>query len=115
MKKMGDVLMAAGFIAFLIFGSALDGPDNNMALVYSGCIASMAAMWIGFKLSEGRKRYMGKYIIKNFSTLTDSAAMARIAFLLSGNKKQAQENGIRILVRSNQDSTTYTLLNKKPK
>ena len=112
MKRIGDFMMAAGFIMFMIFGSAIDGPGNNMILVYGGCIASMAAMLIGYKIM-GRRKEMGKYTVKNFSTLTDSAALVRVACLINGDVVAAQAGNVKILVRKSQESTTYTLLDKK--
>jgi len=51
-KKIGERMATIGFIAFLIFGSAIDGPDNNMVFVYMGCIASLASMAAGATIGE---------------------------------------------------------------
>ncbi len=51
-KKIGEKMAAIGFIAFLIFGSAIDGPNNNMVFVYMGCISSIAVTAAGATLGK---------------------------------------------------------------
>lgn len=45
--KLTQFLFTAGFIGFLIFASAVDGPDESLKLVYTGLIISMALMGAG--------------------------------------------------------------------
>lgn len=39
--------MAAGLILVCLFGSALDGPEDSMRIVYAGIIVGLALMFIG--------------------------------------------------------------------
>lgn len=47
--------------------------------------------------------------IRNRTTLTDFSALFRAALYLSGDKKQAEENGIRIDVRENFTDQVITI------
>lgn len=46
-KKTGERLVAAGFLSVMIFGMALDGPDNHMPTICAGIIAGVVMMLIG--------------------------------------------------------------------
>lgn len=46
-EKAGEIMVGIGFMGFLIFASAVDGPGNDMAMVYGGLIVNMAMMGAG--------------------------------------------------------------------
>lgn len=46
-EKAGTGLAGIGFMGFMIFAAAIDGPGNDMALVYGGILANMALLTIG--------------------------------------------------------------------
>lgn len=51
-EKIGITLMKIGFAAFLIFGSALDGPGNDMRVVYGGIIAGLIVLIAGTTMAR---------------------------------------------------------------
>lgn len=51
-EKIGMVMGSAGFVGFLFFASAVDGPGNDMRLVYGGLIISIALLFFGGIIGE---------------------------------------------------------------
>lgn len=45
-------MLGIGAIGLMIFASAIDGPDNNMVVVYMGCFGSMASMITGATMAD---------------------------------------------------------------
>lgn len=50
--KVGTTLAGIGFMGFLIFASAIDGPGNDMRIVLGGLGISMALLFIGGKMVD---------------------------------------------------------------
>lgn len=51
-RKIGTFLAKIGFVMFLIFGSAIDGPGNDMRVVFTGIAIGMTIMAAGCTLGE---------------------------------------------------------------
>lgn len=51
-KRIGEKMLGIGAIGLMIFASAIDGPDNNMVVVYMGCFGSMASMITGATMAD---------------------------------------------------------------
>lgn len=50
--KLTTFLQGAGFICFLIFASAVDGPDESLKIVYTGLIVAAVLMGSGAFLGQ---------------------------------------------------------------
>ena len=46
-EKAGELILGIGFMGFLIFAAAIDGPGNDMAMVYGGIFFNTGLMGIG--------------------------------------------------------------------
>ena len=46
-EMFGEVLLGIGFVGMMIFGAAIDGPGNDMAIVYGGILASLVLLGAG--------------------------------------------------------------------
>ena len=46
-EMFGEVLLGIGFVGLMIFGAAIDGPGNDMAVVYSGLFSSLVLLGAG--------------------------------------------------------------------
>lgn len=46
-EKVGTWVAGIGFMMFLIFGSAIDGPGNDMRVVYTGIVMGMTIFAAG--------------------------------------------------------------------
>lgn len=51
-KRMGETMAALGFMAFLIFASAIDGPGNDIRMVYLCIAISMTVAIIGATIAD---------------------------------------------------------------
>ena len=51
-KKAGEKILGAGMGMVMLFGAALDGPGNNMIIVYSGIIIGLILMYAGAKIAD---------------------------------------------------------------
>lgn len=51
-EKIGAALAGVGFMAIFVFGAALDGPENDMRVVYGGIIAGMIIFTAGAITAE---------------------------------------------------------------
>lgn len=51
-KKAGEKILGAGMGMVMLFGAALDGPGNNMIIVYSGIIIGLILMYAGAKMAD---------------------------------------------------------------
>lgn len=46
-EMFGEVLLGIGFVGLMIFGAAIDGPGNDMTVVYSGLFSSLVLLGAG--------------------------------------------------------------------
>ena len=46
-KKIGELLVVAGFLIVMIFGMALDGPGNHMPTICAGILVGAVMMLVG--------------------------------------------------------------------
>lgn len=51
-KKIGEKMLGIGAGMFCLFGSALDGPGNDMRIVYGGIIIGLILMYSGAKMAD---------------------------------------------------------------
>lgn len=52
----------------------------------------------------------GKIVVKNFSTLTDYAALLRAGLYLAGRHEEAEESGFRFKVMNNQNGVIVKVM-----
>ena len=51
-KKTGEYLMGIGLLIFMFFACAIDGPGNNMRVVYGGIGTGMTLAIIGATMAD---------------------------------------------------------------
>lgn len=51
-EKIGEKMLGIGAGMFCLFGSALDGPGNDMRIVYGGIIIGLILMYSGAKMAD---------------------------------------------------------------
>ena len=57
----------------------------------------------------------GKIVVKNFTTLTDYAALLRAGFYLAGKYEEAEENGYKFKVMDSQNGVVVKITERNPK
>ena len=51
-KKIGEWMAAIGFMGFLFFASGIDGPGNDMRVIYTMIAISMTVAIIGATIAD---------------------------------------------------------------
>jgi hypothetical protein len=51
-KKIGEYMAGIGFLGFLIFASAIDGPGNDIRMVYVAIAICMTIAIIGATIAD---------------------------------------------------------------
>lgn len=51
-KQIGEKMLGIGAGMLLLFGAGLDGPGNDMRIIYGGLIIGLILMYIGAKMAD---------------------------------------------------------------
>lgn len=51
-KRIGEKMLGIGAGMLLLFGAGLDGPGNDMRVIYGGIIIGLILMYVGAKMAD---------------------------------------------------------------
>ena len=51
-KRIGEKMLGIGAGMLLLFGAGLDGPGNDMRVIYGGIIIGLILMVVGAKMAD---------------------------------------------------------------
>ena len=51
-KRIGEKMLGIGAGMLLLFGAGLNGPGNDMRVIYGGIIIGLILMYVGAKMAD---------------------------------------------------------------
>lgn len=51
-KQIGEKMLGIGAGMLFLFGAGLDGPGNDMRIIYGGIIIGLILMYVGAKMAD---------------------------------------------------------------